>query len=296
MSTDKDFVRYLAAVRALQSDDPKVRRPAISMLLELARQDPGAVPAHAERALTEEFGPYAVSDGLSGCSAPIEAVNACDGDCRSCIWLWEDRPVPSFQRSSIMVADLDPVGETHSALALPGSHFGQCWASAVQWCNRLREYLRWAKAPRKRLEVVTSRRVRSFRMPRLSEIRAPGGHKKTAPGGGTGLVETRDQPGHEGLDQNESVHRRLKTDANTRSGVVRLAWPYGSWQPVRHGRYRQAGSGDGGGYRDPPGQPLIGMGRVAAHRRRNGPRTAAWDGGRIGGSEADRPWKPRNCS
>ncbi len=184
MSTDKDFVNYLAAVRALQSDDPKVRRPAISMLLELARQGPGAVPAHAERALTEEFGPYAVSDGLSGCSAPIEAVNACDGNCRSCVWLWEDWPVLSLQRSSPIVPDLDLVGETHRALALPGSRFGQCWASAVQWCNRLRDYLRWAKAPRKRLEVVASRHVRSFRMPRLSKIQAPGGTQKDRPAGG----------------------------------------------------------------------------------------------------------------
>ena len=141
MSREKDdLISYLAAVRALQSDDPETRRPAISMLLELARHDRGVVRIHAERALTDEFGPYAVSEGLSGCSGPIEAVNACDGNCRSCVWLWEDRPILSFQPSSVVAANLDPVGDTHR-FALQGSRFGQCWATTVQWCNRLGEVL-----------------------------------------------------------------------------------------------------------------------------------------------------------
>ena len=109
MSTQQDdFAVYMAAVRALHSDDPTVRRPAISVLLEFARRGQGVVRAYAERALTQEFGPYAVSEGLSPCSAPIEVVEVCDGNCRCCVWLWLNQPDPDSQRASVVLADLDP--------------------------------------------------------------------------------------------------------------------------------------------------------------------------------------------
>jgi hypothetical protein len=105
MSALKDELdALLAAIRALQSDDPTIRRPAISMLLELARLGHGLVRAEAELVLTEEFGPYAVSEGLSGCSAPIEVVDACDGNCRSCVWLW--------QHAAVLPTELDPQSTT----------------------------------------------------------------------------------------------------------------------------------------------------------------------------------------
>ncbi|HEX5328242.1 MAG TPA: hypothetical protein VFW75_16355 [Acetobacteraceae bacterium] len=91
---DNSLSAYFASVRALRSADPSTRRPAISTLLELARRPKGPVQASAERALTGEFGPYAVTDGLSGCSGPTEAVLACCADgreCRSCAWFWPDR-------------------------------------------------------------------------------------------------------------------------------------------------------------------------------------------------------------
>lgn len=100
-----DLAVYMAAVRALHSDDPTVRRPAISVLLEFARRGQSVVRAHAEGALTQEFGPYAVSEGLSGCSAPIEVVEGCDGNCRSCVWLWLNQP--DSQRASVVLEDLD---------------------------------------------------------------------------------------------------------------------------------------------------------------------------------------------
>jgi len=85
---------YFTSARGLRSTDPSVRRPAISALLELARGPAGAVQASAERALTKEFGPYAVSEGLAGCAGSAEAVIACcaeDRDCQSCPWLWIER-------------------------------------------------------------------------------------------------------------------------------------------------------------------------------------------------------------
>ena len=222
MSTDKDFVSYLAAVRALQSDDPKVRRPAISMLLELARQDPGAVPAHAERALTEEFGPYAVSEGLSGCSAPIEAVNACDGDCRSCIWLWEDRPVPSFQHSSFIVADLDPVGETHHALAPAGEPLRAVLGergAVVQPLARVPALGKGTTEKAGGCRLATRPFIQDAAP--LGDSGARGDTKRPPPGGGTGLVETRDQPGHERLDRSSpciAASKRMRTGGMALSG------------------------------------------------------------------------------
>ena len=84
---------YFASATALRSADPVVRRPAISTLLDLARRSEGPVQASAARTLAREFGPYAVSEGLSGCAGSVEAVVACcaeDRDCRNCAWLWRD--------------------------------------------------------------------------------------------------------------------------------------------------------------------------------------------------------------
>lgn len=90
---DDDLSAYFVAVKSLRSADPSVRRPALSALLILARHAKGPVQARAERALTKEFGPYVVSEGLSGCAGPVEAVHACcqdDRDCRTCAWVWEE--------------------------------------------------------------------------------------------------------------------------------------------------------------------------------------------------------------
>lgn len=92
---DDDLSAYFAAASSLRSADPAVRRPALSVLLALARCAKGPVQASAERTVAKEFGPYAVSEGLSGCAGPTEAVLACcaeDRDCRGCAWMWEDLP------------------------------------------------------------------------------------------------------------------------------------------------------------------------------------------------------------
>ena len=96
---DDDLSDYFVAVSSLRSDDPPVRRRALSVLLGLARGCKGPVQARAERTLAKEFGPYAVSEGLSGCAAPMEAVLACcadDRDCRECPWMWEEGPLTDF--------------------------------------------------------------------------------------------------------------------------------------------------------------------------------------------------------
>ena len=95
---DDDLSDYFVAVSSLRSADPSVRRPALSVLLGLARGCKGPVQASAERTLAKEFGPYAVSEGLSGCAGPMEAVLACsanDTDCRTCPWVWEE-PLTDF--------------------------------------------------------------------------------------------------------------------------------------------------------------------------------------------------------
>jgi hypothetical protein len=105
-----DLTTYFRAACALRSDSPDVRRPAIGALLELSRQATGPIRARAERALTEQFGPYAVSEGLPGCSAPIGVVEACDGDCRSCVWLWlnEEAPVEFTAEAGLPALDAVP--------------------------------------------------------------------------------------------------------------------------------------------------------------------------------------------
>lgn len=109
VTVNDDLAAFLAAVRALHSSDPAIRRRAIATLLQLASGE-SSVQIDAERAVTEEFGPYAVTDGLGGCSAPVDVVEVCDGNCPSCVWLWQEQPASYSQCSSVMpkVADLQP--------------------------------------------------------------------------------------------------------------------------------------------------------------------------------------------
>ena len=74
-------------------------------------QTAGAIRARAERTLTEEFGPYAVTEGMPPCAAPIRLVEECDGCCGSCAWLWLD-PQP--------VSEEPAAGVPSFAGALPG--------------------------------------------------------------------------------------------------------------------------------------------------------------------------------
>lgn len=96
MRSDEDLSAYFQAARGLRSDDPSIRRPAIWTLIALAQQQVTApIRARAAAALTDEFGPFAVTDGLSGCAAPVPEVHECDAygwDCRSCAWLWNPPP------------------------------------------------------------------------------------------------------------------------------------------------------------------------------------------------------------
>ena len=77
---DDDLSDYFVAVSSLRSADPAVRRPALSVLLGLARGSKGPVQASAERALAKEFGPYAVTEGLSDCAGPMDTLLACADD------------------------------------------------------------------------------------------------------------------------------------------------------------------------------------------------------------------------
>ena len=105
-SSQQDLTGYFAAACGLRSDFPTVRRPAIAALLELAQQATGPVRASAERSLTEEFGPYAISEGLPACTAPARVVEACDGDCRSCPWLWLDELSTETERDVPLLSDI----------------------------------------------------------------------------------------------------------------------------------------------------------------------------------------------
>ena len=89
--SDEELLAYFQAARGLRSNDPSIRRPAIWTLIALAQQTTTPVRARAAAALTGEFGPFALTDGLSGCVAPMSAVHECDADgwdCRACAWLW----------------------------------------------------------------------------------------------------------------------------------------------------------------------------------------------------------------
>jgi hypothetical protein len=88
--SDEEVSAYFQASRGLESDDPSIRLPAISRLIGLTRLAIEPIRARAAAALTHEFGPFAVTDGLSGCVAPISEVHECDAagwDCRACAWL-----------------------------------------------------------------------------------------------------------------------------------------------------------------------------------------------------------------
>ena len=88
---DNEISDYFVAASSLRSTDPAIRRPAISVLLQLARGREGPVQRRAERALAQEFGPYVRDEGIGGCAAAAAAVIDCcaEGrDCRTCEWLW----------------------------------------------------------------------------------------------------------------------------------------------------------------------------------------------------------------
>jgi len=107
---DDDLSAYFVAVSSLRSADPSVRRPGLSVLLGLAGGSKGPIQASAERALVKEFGPNAVSEGLSGCAGPMEAVFACsadDRDCRACPWMWEDDPLTDFDAQAALGRSLE---------------------------------------------------------------------------------------------------------------------------------------------------------------------------------------------
>jgi hypothetical protein len=94
MHAEQEAAAYFLATHALKSSDPNVRRAGISTLIELAQRAGTCVRARASAILTKEFGPYALADGLSGCTARISTVHQCDAegwDCRACEWLWNPR-------------------------------------------------------------------------------------------------------------------------------------------------------------------------------------------------------------
>lgn len=95
MRQDNEILAYFRSCQGLRSDDPSIRRPAISTLITLAHQAIMPIRVRARAALTQEFGPFAVTDGLSGCAAPPAAVYACSSegrDCRTCAWAWRSAP------------------------------------------------------------------------------------------------------------------------------------------------------------------------------------------------------------
>jgi hypothetical protein len=81
--------RYFSASQHLRSPNPSLRLPAIAALSDLAHQAPTPIRARAAAALIREFGPSAVTHGVSGCIAPIAEVEQCYAeprDCRTCPW------------------------------------------------------------------------------------------------------------------------------------------------------------------------------------------------------------------
>jgi len=88
---------YFLACRDLRSDQPAVRRPAITVLLALAGQAAKPIRARACKVLAKEFGPYVVTHGLKGCAAPLSVFCDCLDEgprCNTCPWQWsyEDSP------------------------------------------------------------------------------------------------------------------------------------------------------------------------------------------------------------
>jgi hypothetical protein len=91
VSPDNETILYFNSSRQLQSHDPALRRPAIATMTALARQATTPISRRASAILEDEFGPFAVSHGLPGCSAPLSEVVRCDAegrDCRACPWVW----------------------------------------------------------------------------------------------------------------------------------------------------------------------------------------------------------------
>ena len=102
------------AFQAFKSDDPSIRRPAISTLIDLARQATAPIRTRASAALMEEFGPFVVIEGLSGCVGAIAAVQECEAEGRDC------RGVNGFGRPR----SLERRSVCHAAH--PWRHFGKC--------------------------------------------------------------------------------------------------------------------------------------------------------------------------
>ena len=100
MPPKDDLAAYFAAACALRSEAPPARRSAIEALLELARRMSGPVRARARRTLIQEFGPYAVEEGMPLCTAPMRIVERCEDDCRSCPWLRLNQPLRSKESSA----------------------------------------------------------------------------------------------------------------------------------------------------------------------------------------------------
>ena len=90
-----DLANYFVAACGLRSGSPEVRRPAIAALAQLAGRSVAPIRARAEGALTAEFGPYVMSDGLPPCLAPFPVVETCESQCGSCVWRWQNQHVPS---------------------------------------------------------------------------------------------------------------------------------------------------------------------------------------------------------
>ena len=116
---DDDLSDYFVAVSSLRSADPAVRRPALSVLLGLARGSKGPVQASAERALAKALGPYAVTEGLSDCAEPMEAVLArCadDTDCGTGPRVWAE-PLTDFDAQAAFGGraelDTNPIAAQH---------------------------------------------------------------------------------------------------------------------------------------------------------------------------------------
>lgn len=88
---NSDVLTYFEAARLLRTYDPATRRPAVRILIDLARGASDPIRTRSQDLLVEQFGPYAGGGALPGCVAPISEVQICDEqerDCRLCPWLW----------------------------------------------------------------------------------------------------------------------------------------------------------------------------------------------------------------
>ena len=88
---DSEVKAFFCASQGFRSDAPSARRPAVAELISLARTASAPIRSRAADVLVKEFGPYAVTHGLSGCAAPISEVESCAIEaraCRDCPWIW----------------------------------------------------------------------------------------------------------------------------------------------------------------------------------------------------------------